>query len=309
MRKLIRELYTFFYVAVLILALSLTSQTASALSSTYFFLSTPKSSSDGMHVSTPNISMTYDIFSSSSSNLFYDYYVCPYAWQDNGNTDTLPYEYCVSFYMDGYNSPYGQYYTKVLDGQAPLLYPGINNISCFIISPKEPDNYQECGSSIRVYNTSTITPVYRFWSPLIKHHLFTTDGNEKITVMRNFPETVWSYEDIAFRVKSLNECSAGESVYRFYSEAIKSHLYTKDEYEKSVLIGLNNPSVWRYEGVAYCADSTQVAGTLPVYRFYSEVSKSHLFTIDENEKNTLIGHNDPGVWRYEGVAYYAYPRL
>lgn len=80
-----------------------------------------------------------------------------------------------------------------------------------------------------------------------------------------------------------------------------------DEGEKAHLIGLNDPGVWQYEGVGFCADATKVAGTVPVYRFYSEATKEHLYTVDEHEKSTLIGLNDPGVWRYEGVAFYAYP--
>ncbi len=47
--------------------------------------------------------------------------------------------------------------------------------------------------------------------------------------------------------------------------------------------------------------------TVPVYRFYSGLLKKHFFTIDSNEKNFIIENFPDEVWRYEGIAYYAYP--
>ncbi|MDM8540115.1 hypothetical protein QUF90_03410 [Desulfococcaceae bacterium HSG9] len=43
---------------------------------------------------------------------------------------------------------------------------------------------------------------------------------------------------------------------------------------------------------------------VPVYRLYSEGLTVHLFTTDENEKNTL---EPTDIWRYEGTAWYVYP--
>ena len=78
-----------------------------------------------------------------------------------------------------------------------------------------------------------------------------------------------------------------------------------DEYEREVLSAYP-PDAWKYEGVGFCTARSSEDSTKPVYRFYSEQLKSYLFTTDENEKNTIISWNDPSVWRYEGVAYYAY---
>jgi hypothetical protein len=90
-------------------------------------------------------------------------------------------------------------------------------------------------------------------------------------------------------------------VYRFYSDGLKTHLYTVDENEKSYL---ENQSAWVYEGVAWNAYATQEAGTLPVYRFYSDKTSVHFYTMNENEKAALMSGS---TWFYEGVAYYAYP--
>lgn len=144
--------------------------------------------------------------------------------------------------------------------------------------------------------------VYRLYNSSIKKHLYTADSNEAVVLKSRG----WGYEGLSYNVKRLNECTQNESVYRFYSQQLQTHLFTKDESERN-FISTNFPlEVWRYEGVAFCALPTQEAGTKPVYRFYSETLRTHLFTTDENERDTIIGWNRPEVWKYEGVAYYAY---
>jgi hypothetical protein len=96
-----------------------------------------------------------------------------------------------------------------------------------------------------------------------------------------------------------------QAVHRFYSEGLQTHLFTTDENEKAHLIE-NAADVWRYEGQAFYVPTGNQEGMLPVYRFYSEDLKVHLFTIDEDEKNHLID-TAGDVWRFEGVAYYVYP--
>lgn len=142
--------------------------------------------------------------------------------------------------------------------------------------------------------------VFRFYSPVTRHHLYTTDVNE-MDILRSNGN--WNYEGIAYWVKSITGCNSGESVYRFYSEKLQVHLYTMDENEKRVLSGYPQ-NLWRYEGVGFCASRTNIQNTKPVYRFYSEGLQSHLFTADTNEKNVLKKY--PDVWRYEGIAYYVY---
>jgi hypothetical protein len=154
---------------------------------------------------------------------------------------------------------------------------------------------------------SSTAAIYRFWSPFLRHHMLTADSNEAEHIKANYPANIWTYEGVAFRVKATAGCAANETVHRFYSEPLKTHLYTMDEYEKSQILAKYPSSVWRYEGVAYCASPTQTAGTKPVQRFYSEVIKSHLYTLDENEANHIRATYPPSVWRYEGTAYYATP--
>ncbi len=84
-----------------------------------------------------------------------------------------------------------------------------------------------------------------------------------------------------------------------------THLFTIDVNEKEHLVN-NATDVWRYEGVAFYVPADYQEGTLPVYRFYSQALRVHLFTVDENEMNHLI-ENAADIWTFEGIAYYAFP--
>ncbi|OHB65088.1 MAG: hypothetical protein A2Y77_02610 [Planctomycetes bacterium RBG_13_62_9] len=96
------------------------------------------------------------------------------------------------------------------------------------------------------------------------------------------------------------------SVYRFWSPVTGRHFYTLDENEKDKLIN-NYSRFWTFEGPVFYAWSTEYSADLaPVYRFWSNTSGSHFYTISESEKNKLL-NNYSYAWTYEGVAFYAYP--
>ena len=95
-------------------------------------------------------------------------------------------------------------------------------------------------------------------------------------------------------------------VYRFYSEQLQSHFFTTDENEKNTIIATFPVDVWRYEGIAWYVYTDYQQNSLAVYRFYSEQLRVHFYTMDENEKNTIIATFPVDVWRYEGITYYAY---
>lgn len=95
------------------------------------------------------------------------------------------------------------------------------------------------------------------------------------------------------------------AVYRFWSPKHGSHFFTADVNERNA-VAENWPGVWAYEKVAFGAYTEQVPGTQPVYRFWSEVYKTHFYTISETEKNTIL-ERWPNDWKLEGVAYWAYP--
>ncbi len=126
----------------------------------------------------------------------------------------------------------------------------------------------------------------------------------------SFPEqalaATWNYEGIAWYTVPATENNA-IVIYRFWSDQNQSHFYTASEEEKNHVINAYDDKVWRYEGAAYSVHASQIAGTIPVYRFWSDQNQSHFYTASEEEKNHVINAYDDKVWRYEGAAYYIYP--
>jgi hypothetical protein len=95
-------------------------------------------------------------------------------------------------------------------------------------------------------------------------------------------------------------------VYHFQSPTTNQHFYTISESEKNKLI-TKYVGVWSYKGVAYYAYARAVLPSLkPVYRFWSDKTGSHFWTIKESEKDKLV--NDPAAtWTYEGISFYGFP--
>jgi len=95
------------------------------------------------------------------------------------------------------------------------------------------------------------------------------------------------------------------SVYRLWSHTWKGHFYTTNAIEKDRTLSYQQD--WRDEDVAYYVYDTadHPDNTHPVYRLWSHVWQSHLYTMNELEMKRLVTHFSD-QWRYEGVAYYAY---
>ncbi len=149
-------------------------------------------------------------------------------------------------------------------------------------------------------------PVYRFYSNQLLTHFFTNSAYEKDTMIATFSDDVWRYEGVSWYVFA-DSGSGASPIYRFYSDTLKRHFYTIDAYEKDSIIANFPVEMWRYEGIAWYVYASPQPGTLPVYRFYSDTLLSHLYTMDEYEKNYIIANYPMEMWRYEGVAYYAFP--
>lgn len=96
------------------------------------------------------------------------------------------------------------------------------------------------------------------------------------------------------------------NLYRFWSDTMQGHFYTASEAEKNEVIIKYPASVWKYEGVAFQVYSNQESGTIPVHRFWSDQKRGHFYTASEDEKNYIITHYPTNVWKYEGIAWYAY---
>jgi len=149
-------------------------------------------------------------------------------------------------------------------------------------------------------------PVYRFWSPVLQYHFFTTGAAEKQMLIDLFP-SVWTFEGIAYFTAAEGSDPNAAPVYRFWSPVLSSHFYTISEAEKEMLLR-DFPAIWGLDGIAFYAypEGRQPADSAPVYRFWSGSLSSHFYTASENERDNLIsGFSD--IWTFEGIAWYAYP--
>lgn len=95
------------------------------------------------------------------------------------------------------------------------------------------------------------------------------------------------------------------AVYRFWSPVYQGHFYTVDPIERD-RVRSAWPDIWSYEGQRYTAYTTQVPGTIPLFRFWSARFRGHFYTADPAERDQVLAQW-PDAWSYEGVAYYVYP--
>ena len=101
--------------------------------------------------------------------------------------------------------------------------------------------------------------------------------------------------------------SGSQPVFRFWSDAHQSHFFTQSVVERDRVIEIYPDRVWKYEGVAFGAHTEQISGTVPVFRFWSDVHGAHFYTASATERDRVIATYAPNVWQYESVAFYAYP--
>lgn len=154
------------------------------------------------------------------------------------------------------------------------------------------------------FNVEGLAPVYRFWSDTYLHHFYTISEADKSYVIATWPN-IWKYEGPVFSAFPSQETGT-LPVYRFWSDIYLGHFYTMSESEKNYVIA-TWPDVWKYEGIAWYAYSSQETGTLPIYRFWSDTFMGHFYTISEADKQYVIDHWPPPLWKYEGPVYYTYP--
>ena len=109
-----------------------------------------------------------------------------------------------------------------------------------------------------------------------------------------------------FCLPTMAKASSQSNVYRFWSDTMQGHFYTASLDEKNEVIAKYPTNVWKYEGVGFQVFTTQESGATPIYRFWSDTKRGHFYTASLDEKNEVIAKYPTNVWKYEGVAWYAY---
>ena len=179
----------------------------------------------------------------------------------------------------------------------------------YIPSAKETDldgraRYFGKAVDLGAYEQQGLDPVYRFWAPAKGRPFYTIEDWERDILIDDYPN-VWHFEGIAFYAHKRDIGGTEVPVYRFWSPLRFDHIWTTSREERDRLLGQS--TVWSYEGVVFYAfdAANPPLGTLPVYRLRSKTQNYHVYTIDEDERDTLV-KDAPGVWADEGVAFYAY---
>lgn len=125
--------------------------------------------------------------------------------------------------------------------------------------------------------------------------------NPALNKMRLIDPTTNKFYEISTKK---NEENALFPVFRFWSNTMQSHFYTADKGEKDYIVENYSPDVWKFEGSIMRTFIKDDENTKPVYRFWNDSKKSHLYTIDPIEKKKIEDTNS--AWKYEGIAMYAY---
>ncbi|MDM8544775.1 hypothetical protein QUF90_27205 [Desulfococcaceae bacterium HSG9] len=232
-----------------------------------------------------------------------------YAYYSSGSgTKILNFQYTVAAGDDITKLDYWSPWALELNGGQIYSDQGID----VDLDLSTPGAEGSLGYSNALGVLGTIYPVYRFYSPGLLKHFLTTDENEKESLLANAAD-VWQLENSPYSVFLPQQYNAATqeqkktliAVHRFYNAALQTHHYTGDANEAAYLTA-EAVDVWEAEGPVFYVPVGNPEGTIPVYRFYSDTLKVHLYTIDENEKQELID-TAGDIWNFEGVAYYAYP--
>lgn len=133
-----------------------------------------------------------------------------------------------------------------------------------------------------------VQKMYRLYNPNSGEHFYTSDENEKITLVNS----KWKYEGVGWMAPT----TSNTPVYRIYNENSGDHHYTTDKNEKDTLVRLG----WTDEGIGWYSDDQKA---IPLYRQYNPNAQvgTHNYTVDKNENEGLI----KAGWNAEGIAWYA----
>lgn len=155
-----------------------------------------------------------------------------------------------------------------------------------------------------------VQPIFRFWSPTLSCHFYTTIESERDGVIQHYSSTWSDYEGPVYYLPIDDSDPDVRPIYRFWSSTLSSHFYTIDPGERDHILTTYPTEIWQLEGVVFYAypDGLQPADARPVYRFWSGQHGTHFYTISEDEKDFVIATYPSYTWAYEGVVWYAFDK-
>ncbi len=139
------------------------------------------------------------------------------------------------------------------------------------------------------------TPMYRLYNRLTGEHFFTTNKDERDSLLTS---DTWQNEDQGWMAPTISDFP----VYRLLNPNTTDHHYTTDQNEYDVLQSLG----WVEEGSAFYSADKDNSENVQLHRLYNPNEKeagSHHYTADEKERDALVAMG----WKYEGLAWAGLP--
>ncbi|MFP5260555.1 MAG: S8 family serine peptidase [Blastocatellia bacterium] len=133
-------------------------------------------------------------------------------------------------------------------------------------------------------------PFYRYYSPGVTDHFFTTNFNEL-----GFGSLGYNFYWRECSIFSQQQ-SGSVALYRYYNSTTGDHFYTTDYNELGA-----GAQGYAYEWIQGYVYPSPQAGTVPLYRFWNATVGDHLYTINLNDLDLNQGYV------YEKVQCYVYP--
>ena len=150
--------------------------------------------------------------------------------------------------------------------------------------------------------TANFSPVTRIQNTTLSgSYFFTIYNSERISALVANPR--WNEEGTAFWASAIPDTGLNP-VHRFQNKINGSYLYTIYDTERANIVA-NYSATFAYEGPAWYASQTQLAGWTPLYRFRNKTNGTYLFTANEAEKNNIVA-SYASTFALEGVAYYVW---
>jgi hypothetical protein len=146
-------------------------------------------------------------------------------------------------------------------------------------------------------------PVYRFYNFRNGSHFYTASGPERDGVADGMSGT-YSYDGIAYAIDVGNPANS-TPLWRFFDHATGTHFYTADPAEKATIMATMS-SRFQLDGPAYDISSTDVTGSVTVYRFYNRSNGTHFYTADPAEKAN-VQNTMSGTYSLDGPGFYLAP--
>jgi len=169
--------------------------------------------------------------------------------------------------------------------------------------------YKSEGEAFTVFNHhhAGLVPVYRYWQENTRDHLYTANAGEiGTTHVGQSGNHGYKCEGILGYVSPV-EFPGSVAIYRYWHDGTHDHLYTCNAQEIGTThVGHAGNHGYKCEGVLGYAYPAQ-HHVKPVYRYWQENTRDHLYTADPNEIGAHhAGETGKHGYKSEGVSFHVF---